>query len=69
MQLPSGAGHDAMHFAGRIPTGTLFVPSLGGRSHDTAEDMDEADIALGLQVLADVVNGILEEGDTMPKRE
>ena len=62
MHMPSGAGHDAMHFADLIPTGMLFVPSRDGRSHDTAEDTDEADIALGLQVLADVVRGILDDG-------
>ena len=30
----------------------LFIPSIGGISHDFAEDSHEEDIALGCQVLA-----------------
>jgi N-carbamoyl-L-amino-acid hydrolase len=62
MCMPSGAGHDAMLFAERLPTGMLFVPSIGGRSHDIVEDTDEADIALGLEVLATVVGDIVQHG-------
>jgi N-carbamoyl-L-amino-acid hydrolase len=38
-----------------LPTGMLFIPSIGGRSHDVAEDSHEADITLGADVLADAV--------------
>ena len=38
-----------------LPTGMLFIPSIGGRSHDVAEDSHESDIALGADVLADAV--------------
>jgi N-carbamoyl-L-amino-acid hydrolase len=38
----------------------LFVPSIGGRSHDVAEDTAEADIVLGAQVMADAVRAFLE---------
>ena len=34
MRLPSGGGHDAMVMARYMPTAMLFVPSIGGRSHD-----------------------------------
>lgn len=60
LRMPSGAGHDAMLFADRIPTGMLFVPSIGGRSHDISEDTHEADIRLGLQVFAAVIGDILQ---------
>jgi N-carbamoyl-L-amino-acid hydrolase len=33
----------------------LFVPSIGGISHDFAEDTDEADLVAGLRVLAGAV--------------
>jgi len=33
----------------------LFVPSIGGISHDFAEDTDERDLVTGLQVLAAAV--------------
>jgi N-carbamoyl-L-amino-acid hydrolase len=35
-----------------MPVGMLFVPSIGGISHDFAEDTAEADLATGLEVLA-----------------
>jgi len=34
----------------------LFVPSIGGRSHDIVEDTHEDDIVLGCEVLARVVD-------------
>ena len=62
MRMHSGAGHDAMHLARHVPTGMLFIPSIGGRSHDTAEDSSEADIVLGAQVLAGAVQSVLSDG-------
>jgi N-carbamoyl-L-amino-acid hydrolase len=53
--MPSGAGHDAMVLGRFMPAGMLFVPSIGGRSHDVAEDTSEADIVLGCEVLAAAV--------------
>jgi N-carbamoyl-L-amino-acid hydrolase len=38
-----------------LPSGMLFIPSIGGRSHDVAEDTAEDDIVLGCEVLAAVV--------------
>jgi N-carbamoyl-L-amino-acid hydrolase len=51
MHLPSGAGHDAMVLARYIPAGMLFVPSIGGRSHDIVEDTAKPDIVRGAEVL------------------
>ncbi|GAG15202.1 unnamed protein product, partial [marine sediment metagenome] len=58
----SGAGHDAMVLSSRLPAAMLFVPSIGGRSHDVAEDTAEVDIVLGAQVMADAVGVFLERG-------
>lgn len=55
MHMPSGAGHDAMVTGHFLPAGMLFVPSIGGRSHDIVEDTSEADIVLGCEVLAATV--------------
>ncbi len=60
LQMPSGAGHDAMVLSSRVPSAMLFVPSIGGRSHDVAEDTAEADIVFGAQVLADAAGAFLE---------
>jgi N-carbamoyl-L-amino-acid hydrolase len=58
--MPSGAGHDAMVLSSRLPVAMLFVPSIGGRSHDVAEDTSEADILLGADVLGDVAQALIE---------
>jgi len=55
MDLPSGAGHDATVLGRVMPSAMVFVPSIGGRSHDLVENTDEADIVLGCEVLAEVV--------------
>jgi N-carbamoyl-L-amino-acid hydrolase len=55
MRMPSGAGHDAMVLGRYLPAAMLFIPSIGGRSHDIVEDTAEEDIILGCEVLAAVV--------------
>jgi allantoate deiminase len=54
VELASGAGHDAgVLAAAGVPAAMLFVRSLnGGMSHCPDELSDEADIALGVDVLA-----------------
>jgi N-carbamoyl-L-amino-acid hydrolase len=61
-RMSSGAGHDGMILASHVPAGMMFVPSIGGRSHDVAEDTDEADIRLGAKVFADAAFAILAAG-------
>ncbi len=58
--MPSGAGHDAQVLARRLPSGMMFVPSIGGVSHHWSEDTSEADIVLGAQVFADAATAILQ---------
>ena len=55
LRMPSGAGHDAMVLSRYVPTAMLFIPSIGGRSHDVAEDTSAEDICLGADILADTV--------------
>ena len=55
LRMPSGAGHDAMVLSRHVPTAMLFIPSIGGRSHDIAEDTSAEDICLGADILADTV--------------
>lgn len=59
IELPSGAGHDAMMLARHVPAAMLFIPSVGGRSHDIAENTPDADIILGCRVMADAVAALL----------
>lgn len=55
-EMPSGALHDASNMARVMPSAMLFVPSIGGISHDFAEDTHEADLIAGLRVMADAVS-------------
>ena len=55
MDMPSGAGHDAMHIARIAPSGMIFVPCLRGISHNETESATPADLAAGCRVLADAV--------------
>lgn len=53
--MASGAGHDAMVLSRYIPAAMLFIPSIGGRSHDIAENTSDEDIVLGCRVMAEAV--------------
>ena len=50
--LHSAAIHDAGRMAALMPSSMLFVPSIGGISHDFTEDTAEEDIVVGAQVYA-----------------
>jgi hydantoinase/carbamoylase family amidase len=52
IDVPSGAGHDAMSLGTIVPTAMIFVPSIGGRSHVGDERTADADLELGVEVLA-----------------
>jgi allantoate deiminase len=48
--MPSGAGHDAIVMAGKLPTAMLFLRSPGGISHHPAESVREEDVEAALHV-------------------
>ncbi|HEY1985768.1 MAG TPA: allantoate amidohydrolase [Terracidiphilus sp.] len=48
--MPSGAGHDAMVMAARVPTAMLFLRSPGGVSHHPEEAVREEDVEATLYV-------------------
>ncbi len=50
--IPSGATHDAVHVARRVPAAMIFVPSINGRSHCPEEMTKLSDITNGIDVLA-----------------
>jgi N-carbamoyl-L-amino-acid hydrolase len=61
IRMPSGAGHDAQILATIMPTGMLFVPSIGGISHHWSENTSEADIVTGAQVFVETCRRLLAE--------
>jgi len=48
-RMPSGAGHDAMVMATRIPSAMLFLRSPGGVSHHPAETVLEDDVEAAIK--------------------
>lgn len=55
MSIPSGAGHDSQNMARLAPTGMIFVPSVGGRSHSPAEHTPWQDVVRGANTLLGTV--------------
>jgi N-carbamoyl-L-amino-acid hydrolase len=54
-RMPSGAGHDAQMLARVCPSAMIFVPSVGGLSHNVREHTEPADLQRGAQLLLQVV--------------
>jgi beta-ureidopropionase / N-carbamoyl-L-amino-acid hydrolase len=55
--MASGAGHDAAYIARVAPTTMIFVPCLGGLSHNEEESTSFEECSAGAQVL---LNAVLE---------
>jgi acetylornithine deacetylase/succinyl-diaminopimelate desuccinylase-like protein len=54
-KMVSGAGHDAMMVARRVPAGMLFVPSREGISHSPEEFTEPLYLARAVTVLLEAV--------------
>lgn len=53
-RMTSGAGHDAQMIAAIAPTAMIFVPSVGGISHNPREATPDDDLIAGANVLLKV---------------
>lgn len=51
-RMTSGAGHDAQMIARQCPSAMIFVPSIGGISHNPDEWTEPCDVIAGANVLA-----------------
>ncbi len=60
--MPSGAGHDAQDMATIVPTGMIFVPSVGGISHSPREFTTPRAMANGADVLLQSILSIDRDG-------
>lgn len=54
-RMVSGAGHDTQIFSQFVPSGMLFVPSIGGISHNVEEETDIEDLVKGIEVLEETL--------------
>jgi beta-ureidopropionase / N-carbamoyl-L-amino-acid hydrolase len=59
-RLPSGAGHDAQMMARLCPSGMIFVPSVGGLSHNVREETKPEHLEAGGAVLMHAVMRLAE---------
>ena len=57
-RMSSGAGHDAMILARRMPAAMLFLRSPGGISHNPAESVLPDDVAAALRAGASLLRGL-----------
>jgi hydantoinase/carbamoylase family amidase len=58
MRMHSGAAHDTMCVADRIPTAMVFVPCKDGVSHHPAEDASPADAALAAEIILSAIRAL-----------
>jgi allantoate deiminase len=58
MQMHSGAAHDTMCVADRVPTAMVFVPCKDGISHHPAEDADPADAAVAAEIILTAIQSL-----------
>lgn len=61
-RMTSGAGHDAQMLARICPTAMIFVPSVGGISHNPAEHTEPADLVAGASVLLHTLLDLANHG-------
>lgn len=69
--MVSGAGHDAMMMAGRVPSGMFFVPSRDGISHSPKEFTQTRHLTGAVNALLEFllveVKGGANPGDQLPR--
>jgi len=68
MDIISGAGHDAVYMARVAPTAMIFVPCVGGISHNEIEDAKPDDLAMGCAVLLNAVLERANAGGDSPRK-
>jgi allantoate deiminase len=59
--MHSGAAHDTMSIADRVPSAMIFVPCKDGVSHSPQEDAEPADAALGAEIVVNAIRMLTAE--------
>jgi acetylornithine deacetylase/succinyl-diaminopimelate desuccinylase-like protein len=58
MRMHSGAAHDTMCVAERVPSAMVFVPCVDGISHHPDEDAEPADAALAAEIILNAIRAL-----------
>ena len=61
MTMVSGAAHDTMCVAERVPSAMVFVPCRDGLSHTPEEDADPDDAAVAVQVMLGAIDALASQ--------
>lgn len=61
LRLNTVAGHDAIPLRRRCPAAMIFVPSVGGISHNEAERTEPGDLEAGVEVLRLVLQSTINQ--------
>ena len=58
MRMHSGAAHDTMCVAERVPSAMVFVPCVDGISHHPDEDAEPSDAALAAEIILNAIRAL-----------
>lgn len=68
-RMVSGAGHDAMIMAGRVPSAMIFLRTPGGISHDPAESVEIVDVAKAIECGLHLLDRLAAESEFQGKKQ
>jgi allantoate deiminase len=68
-RMVSGAGHDAMILAEKVPAAMIFLRSPGGISHDPAESVELGDVANALECGLHLLDQLAASPESLMGRE
>jgi allantoate deiminase len=66
-RMVSGAGHDAMILAEKVPSAMIFLRTPGGISHDPAESVEVRDVAKAIDCGLHLLNQLASTSE-FPKQ-
>lgn len=62
-EMMSGAGHDCMNMAKVVPSSLIFIPCIGGISHNKKEAVKKSDLENGIKILYETIVKLANEFD------
>jgi len=68
-RMASGAGHDAMILAEKVPSAMIFLRTPGGISHDPAETVELGDVAKAIECGLHLLERFTSSSEFMGKRK
>jgi allantoate deiminase len=67
-RMVSGAGHDAMVLAEKVPAAMIFLRSPGGISHDPAESVKVEDVAKALECGSQLLDQLAKSSEFLKRK-